>query len=270
MTKLTVSLVIPCLNEAQTLRECILDAKKYGNKFFRNAYEILVSDNGSTDGSLKIAKKEGIRIIKVPVRGYGAALHWGILNSKSTYSLIADADLSYPFSNLKMFKKMIIKKPDLVLGSRLKGKIEKGAMPFLHRYFGTPVLTALIRIIYGIKTTDCNSGMRLIKNNFYKNLNMRNSGMEWASELLLKTALKKGKYLEVKIDFKKDKRVRRPHLDTWADGWRLGNCFFDCFECFFLQKKLCYKFFVVIFGLCPISVFVDFATFENGHREAGK
>lgn len=199
----------------------IKDARFHAQKYFPENFEIIVSDNGSTDGSLKIIKKiKGIKIINVPVRGYGAALHWGIMKSKGKYVLFADADLSYPFSNLKKFKSKLAQEPDLLLGSRLKGNIQPGAMPSLHRYLGTPVLTFLIKLIYKIPTSDCNSGMRIVKRSFYKKLNMRNSGMEWASELLLKTAIKNGKYLEVPISFKKDQRGKSPHLSTWADGWR--------------------------------------------------
>ncbi|MCX6704885.1 MAG: glycosyltransferase, partial [Candidatus Woesebacteria bacterium] len=165
-------------------------------------------------------KIKDVKIINVPIRGYGAALHWGIMKSRGMYVIFADADLSYPFNNLKKFKEIINSQPDLVLGSRLKGKISKGAMPFLNQYFGTPILTFLIRMGYQIATTDCNSGMRMVKKTFYTTLNMRNSGMEWASELLLKTANKKGKYLEVPISFHKDKRGRAPHLSRWTDGWR--------------------------------------------------
>lgn len=221
MKKTVISVVIPCLNEKQTIKQAVLEAKQNADKNFPNQYEIIVADNGSTDGTLDILKQlPFVRVIKVPIRGYGAALHWGILKSKSPYVLFADADLSYPFSNLSQFKKTLSSQPDLVLGSRIKGNIAKGAMPFLHRYLGTPVLTFLIRLIYHLPTTDCNSGMRIVKTSFYKQLRMRNSGMEWASELLLKTALKKGKYLEIPIKFVKDKRDRPPHLSTWSDGWR--------------------------------------------------
>lgn len=216
-----MTLLIPCLNERETILESINDAKKQGHKYFPGRVEIVVADNGSTDGTLEILKKiKGIRIIHVPVKGYGAALHWGIMNAKSAYILFADADLSYPFSNIGKFKAKIKQDPDLVLGSRFKGRIKKGAMPFLHRYFGTPLLTFLIRLIYGIPTTDCNSGMRMLKKSFYKKLNMRNSGMEWASELLLKTAIDGGKYIEVPIIYQKDRRSGKPNLSTWADGWR--------------------------------------------------
>lgn len=222
MKRPTLSIVIPCLNEKQTISQAVKDVKKYAKKHFKNDFEVIVADNGSTDGSLEILKKtEGIKLVEVPVRGYGAALHWGIMKAKGEYVLFADADLSYPFLNIYRFKNEIKKgKADLILGSRMTGKIEKDAMPFLHRYLGTPILTYLIRVLYRIPTTDCNSGMRVVKRRFYKTLNMRNSGMEWASELLLKTAVRKGEYKEVPIRFAKDKRGKAPHLSTWSDGWR--------------------------------------------------
>jgi len=216
-----LTIVIPCLNEKETIRKVVVDAKKNGQKYLPNKFELIVADNGSTDGTIDILNSlKDIRVIRVPVRGYGAALHWGIMKAKGEYVFFADADLSYDFSELKKFIKYIGKDNDLVLGSRLRGKIEKGAMPILNRYLGTPVLTVLIRLMYGIHTTDCNSGMRLVRRDFYKTLHMRNSGMEWASELLLKTALAGGKYKEVPINFFKDKRNLPPHLSRWSDGWR--------------------------------------------------
>ncbi|OGC92140.1 hypothetical protein A3D85_01980 [Candidatus Amesbacteria bacterium RIFCSPHIGHO2_02_FULL_47_9] len=216
-----ISIVIPCLNEASTILQVISDAKKNCRKFFPSDFEIIVADNGSTDGTLESLNKAKFEnVVHIPIRGYGAALHGGILRSRGQYVLYADADLSYPFSNLEKFKETLNLHPDLVLGSRLTGNIEPGAMPVLHRYLGTPILSSLIRIIYSIHTSDCNSGMRLVKKSFYKSLNMRNSGMEWASELLLKTALKNGSYMEVPITFKKDQRDKPPHLSTWSDGWR--------------------------------------------------
>lgn len=216
-----LSIVVPCLNEKGTILEVIKDARKFAHRHFPYDFEIVVADNGSTDGTLDILSKvKGIRVVNVPVKGYGAALHWGIMRAKGKYVLFADADLSYPFSNIKRFKKKVSQDPDLILGSRLKGSIQKGAMPLSHRYLGTPILTFLIRLLYKIRTTDCNSGMRMVKKSFYKKLNMRNSGMEWASELLLKTAIKKGNYLEVPIRFVKDRRDKSSHLSTWADGWR--------------------------------------------------
>lgn len=221
MKRPTVSILIPCLNESKTIKKVVEDAKKNADKFFSGNFEIIIADNGSTDGSKDILRKiKFIRLIEVKVKGYGSALHTGISKAKGDFVIFADADLSYPFSNLKEFKKVLNKNYDLVLGSRLKGKMSKKSMPTLHRYIGTPLLTFLIKLLYKIDTSDCNSGMRMIKRSFYKQLNMRNSGMEWASELLCKTSLKNGVYSEVPIKFVKDKRGRKAHLDTWSDGWR--------------------------------------------------
>jgi len=220
--KKSLSIVIPCLNEEKTIRWVIEDALKYARKYFNRSFEVIVADNGSTDGSQKIIKEfsSNVKLVNVPVRGYGAALHYGIISAKGDYVIFGDADGSYPFSNLAVFKNVMGKKPDLILGSRLKGSIEERAMPWLNRYVGTPILTLLIRLIYSIPTTDCNSGMRMIRRKFYNELNIKNSGMEWASELLLKTALKNGKYCEVPIKFLKDQRGGPPHLSRWSDGWR--------------------------------------------------
>jgi len=216
-----LTFLVPCLNEVETIEKAVKSAHQAGRKWLPEKFEILVTDNGSTDGSQRKVSKQGIaRLIKVSVRGYGAALHWGILKAKGEFVLYADADLSYDFGETKKFLKYLAKNYDLVLGSRIKGKIDKGAMPLLNRYLGTPVLTTLIRLMYRIKTTDCNSGMRMVRKDFYKSLKMRNSGMEWASELLLKTALHQGKYAEVPINFHQDWRKRPPHLLRWVDGWR--------------------------------------------------
>lgn len=216
-----LSILIPCLNEVVTIAKVVKEAQKAGKKYLGKEFELIVADNGSIDGTLKILKKiKNIKIVNVPIKGYGAALHFGILSAKAPYVLFADADLSYDFKELYKFTPFLEERYDLVLGSRLKGKIYKGAMPFLNRYIGTPVLTFLINLIYGMKSSDCNSGMRLVNKSFYKKLKMKNSGMEWASELLIKSALNGVKYSEVPIIFKKDQRGKCPNLNRWQDGWR--------------------------------------------------
>lgn len=215
-----VSILIPCLNEIDTITEVVENARSAGKKYLKKDFEIIIADNGSTDGTLEqLSLLKNIKVINVPIKGYGSALNSGILSSKYPYILFADADLSYDFHDIDKFLKYI-KTYDVVLGSRLRGRIDPNAMPLLNRYIGTPILTLLIKAIYGLNATDCNSGMRAVKKEFYKKLVMKNSGMEWASELLIKTALKGGKYIEVPINFHKDKRKKTTHLKRWEDGWR--------------------------------------------------
>ena len=216
-----LSIVIPCLNEANTIKVAVRRAYSAAKKAKITSFEVVVADNGSTDGSVEKVRQQKIaRLIQVPIRGYGAVLHWGILHARGRYVLYGDADLSYDFAELKRFLPAMVAKQDVVLGSRFRGRILPGAMPALHRYVGTPLLTFLLRSLYRLPTTDCNSGMRLVRKKFYQLLRMRNSGMEWASELLIKTALVGGQYAEVPITLYPDARGRRPHLIPWADGWR--------------------------------------------------
>lgn len=256
-----ITFLIPCLNESKTITKVIRRAHETGRKVFPRNFEVLVADNGSTDGSLaKIRKQKLARIVHVPVRGYGAALHWGIMKAKSRYVIYADADLSYDFREASRFLKYF-QKADLILGSRFSGKILPKAMPFLHRYLGTPVLTWLIRLMYQLPISDCNSGMRMVRRSFYTQLHMHNSGMEWASELLIKTALHKGKYVEVPITLRPDQRKRPPHLLSWVDGWRhlkaiillKPNVLFwiawFLLACGFLFPKIHFFFFFASYGL---------------------
>jgi glycosyltransferase involved in cell wall biosynthesis len=252
---MNLSIVIPCLNEKKTIKKAIFEVLKFFKKSKNSNFEIIIADNGSTDGSLEIIKKlakiKNIKFINVVTRGYGAALHAGILSAKYPYVLFADADLSYSFKQVSVFKKQTKNSFDLVLGSRFKGKIHDGSMPFLHRYLGTPILTFLINLIYKINTTDCNSGMRMIKKSFYTQLNMKNSGMEWASELLIKTALNKGKYKEVPISLFPDKRGRKPHLNSWKDGWRHLKVIILLKPSIFLSSALL----IFILGLLSSTIF---------------
>jgi len=214
-----LSVLMPCLNEIKTLGACIekihTTCRKLGI-----SYEVLVSDNGSTDGSIELAKSLQARVVHAPQRGYGAALKYGFSQARGEYILFADADDTYDFTEIPKFWDEVKKGADVVIGTRLKGFIQKGAMPPLHRYLGTPVLTALIRILYRIPITDCNSGMRLLKKSVYEKLRMVSSGMEFASEMLIKLGLTRIPIREVPIHLWPDRRGRPPHLKTWRDGWR--------------------------------------------------
>jgi GT2 family glycosyltransferase len=218
-----LSIVIPCLNEAKTIGDVISEvvagiALCGGDLDWT---EIVVSDNGSIDGSREIASRAGARVVDCPVRGYGAALHWGIAHAQGDYVLFGDADMSYDFTLVPRFIHTLKEHPsDLVLGSRLRGELLPHAMPLLNRILGTPALNLAIWLCFGLRTSDCNSGMRLVRREFYRGLNMRCPGMEWASELLIKTAIRRGRYTEVPIRLRPDQRGRPPHMRRWRDGWR--------------------------------------------------
>ena len=243
----SLDVVIPCLNEDQTILAAVTSAHKELELAGIQDFKVWVADNGSTDNTLAILKAathlKNLRVIHVGIRGYGAALHWGIMTSQADYVLFADADMSYPFSNIGRLGEKLKSSPDLILGSRLRGNIQSGAMPFLNRYLGTPVLTFLIRNFYGLKTSDCNSGMRVVRKKFYEQLKMKSPGMEWASELLLKSALNGVHYVEVPIEFHKDQRNRPPHLARWPDGWRHLKTII------LFKPSMLYPFFFVFLGL---------------------
>lgn len=216
---LELSVVIPCLNEANSIAIVI---QKALNAMARDGVhgEVVISDNGSTDDSIAIATAAGARVVNCPVRGYGAALQWGFEAARGKYLLMGDADDSYDFDQLKLFVDRLRAGDKFVMGSRLRGTIEHGAMPTLNRYLGTPVLTAILNSLFGTRISDCNCGMRGLDREAFFQIGAVSPGMEFASEMVVKAAVVGLPITEVPIDFHKDKRGRAPHLRPWRDGWR--------------------------------------------------
>ena len=219
MTSLAISIVMPCLNEAETLAVCIRKALAAITASGVSG-EIIIADNGSTDGSLQIAADEGARIINVPIRGYGAALFAGFEAAHGKYILMADADDSYDFSHLPRFLAALDAGADLVVGNRFQGGIKPGAMPLLHRYLGNPVLSYLGRLLFRIPVGDFHCGIRAFRKDAFLRMNLRTTGMEFASEMIVKSSLLGQKITEVPTTLSPDGRSRAPHLRTWRDGWR--------------------------------------------------
>ncbi len=214
-----LSILMPCLNEAETLATCIKKAQKY---LTENdiAGEIIIADNGSTDGSQDIAKSMGARVIHVRQKGYGSALRGGILSATGQYVIMADADDSYDFSNLNPFLYKLRQGYDLVMGNRFKGGIKPGAMPPLHKYLGNPVLTWIGKLFFASPCNDFHCGLRGFRRDAIEQLDLRTTGMEFASEMVVKATLNKMRITEVPTTLSPDGRSRPPHLNTWRDGWR--------------------------------------------------
>lgn len=216
---LELTVVMPCLNEAETLATCI-DKAAAALRENGIAGEIVVADNGSTDGSQAIAMAHGARVVDVPARGYGAALNAGILAARAPFVLMADADDSYNFAHIPRFLAELRRGADLVMGNRFAGGIGPGAMPFLHRYLGNPVLSLLGRRLFRAPIGDFHCGIRAFSRTGYERLALRTTGMEFASEMVVKAALLGLLIVEVPTTLQKDGRSRPPHLRTWRDGWR--------------------------------------------------
>jgi glycosyltransferase involved in cell wall biosynthesis len=214
-----LSIVIPCLNEAETLRTVVLKAQGSIQRSGLRG-EIVVADNGSVDGSQEIAKKCGARVVNVPIRGYGSALTQGILEAQGRFIVMGDADDSYDFEQLTLFISKLEAGYDLVMGNRFLGGIEKGAMPWLHKYLGNPVLSWLGRLFFKIPVGDFHCGLRAFRRDSILSLSLKSTGMEYASEMIVKAALNRMKITEVPTTLRPDGRSRAPHLRTWRDGWR--------------------------------------------------
>jgi hypothetical protein len=217
--ELELTILMPCLNEAETLATCIGKARDYLARFGISG-EVLIADNGSTDGSQAIAARHGARVAQVLQKGYGAALQGGIAAARGRFIIMGDADDSYDFSALDAFVKRLRGGADLVMGNRFQGGIETGAMPPLHRYLGNPVLSFIGRLFFRIKTGDFHCGLRGFNAARIRELNLRTTGMEFASEMVVRSALAGLRIEEVPTTLKPDGRSRPPHLRTWRDGWR--------------------------------------------------
>jgi glycosyltransferase involved in cell wall biosynthesis len=214
-----LTILMPCLNEAETLGMCIGKALRFLART-EIAGEVLVADNGSTDGSIEIANELKSRVVNIPVRGYGAALQGGIRAARGRYVIMGDADDSYDFENLDLFVNALRAGNDLVIGNRFLGGIEPGAMPLLHRYLGNPVLSFIGRLFFRVSLQDFHCGLRGFARAAIRKLELRTTGMEYASEMVVRSALAHLKIAEVPTKLAKDGRSRPPHLRTWRDGWR--------------------------------------------------
>ena len=216
---LELSIVMPCLNEAETLERCIAKATGFLRRSGISG-EIVVGDNGSTDGSVAIARRCGARVAHVPIRGYGAALYGAITASRGKYCIMGDSDDSYNFSDLDLFVKELRAGADLVMGNRFLGGIDAGAMPWKNRYIGNPVLSGLGQFLFSASTRDFHCGLRGFSRDAFERMDLRTTGMEFASEMVIKATLMEMNVVEVPTTLSRDGRSRPPHLRPFRDGWR--------------------------------------------------
>ena len=214
-----LTILMPCLNEAETLAICIQKARGFLDRANVRG-EIVIADNGSTDGSQAIAEELGARVVPITARGYGAALIGGIRAARGRYVIMGDSDDSYDFSRLDNFMAQLRDGWQLVMGNRFKGGVRPGAMPPLHRYLGNPVLTAIGRVLYGSPSGDFHCGLRGFDRDAILGLDLNLPGMEFASEMVVKATLQSLRITEVPTTLSKDGRSRPPHLRSWRDGWR--------------------------------------------------
>ncbi len=219
MDTIELSIVMPCLNESETIGNCIEKAKKWLESNKING-EIVIGDNGSTDGSQDIAIRHGAQVVAIPQRGYGAALYGATLAAQGQYVIMGDSDDSYDFSNLSPFLEKLREGYDLVMGNRFKGGIQSGAMPWKNRYIGNPLLTGIGRLLFSCPAGDFHCGLRGFSKAAFIKMELHTTGMEYASEMVIKANLLGMKITEVPTTLSRDGRSRSPHLRPWRDGWR--------------------------------------------------
>jgi glycosyltransferase involved in cell wall biosynthesis len=213
------SVVMPCLNEELTLEGCIQEARA-GARALGQEVEIIIADNGSTDKSIEIAENLGCKVVRVPKRGYGAALDAGIRSATTPYVVMGDSDLSYNFHEAPKFVEELIKGADVVIGNRFVGGIEPGAMPWHHKFIGNPVLSFIGRRFFQIPISDFHCGLRAVRLSKYIEASPTTSGMEFATEMIARLANIEAKFVEIPTRLRKDGRNRKPHLRSFPDGWR--------------------------------------------------
>jgi glycosyltransferase involved in cell wall biosynthesis len=218
-----VTIVMPCLNEAKSLPACLKnarDALEMIQQQFGLTGEVLIADNGSTDGSQKLAIDEGARVVSVTARGYGAALIGGLMAARGRSLVMGDADGSYDFRDSVEMVHALIDGADLCMGSRFPNGVRPGAMPWKNRYIGNPLLTGILNLLFQAGIRDAHCGLRALTRNCFDRLNLRGLGMEFASEMVIKAALKGERIVERPATLSPDLRGRPPHLRPWRDGWR--------------------------------------------------
>ncbi len=213
------TVVMPCLNEARTVGRCIDKALKAFDETGVHG-EVVIADNGSTDGSPELAREHGARVVPVARRGYGSALQAGIAAARGRYIIMGDADDSYDFSQLRPFVDRLRDGFDLVMGNRFQGGIRPGAMPWHHRYIGNPVLTGILNLFFHSPIRDAHCGLRGFRKDAYNRLGLKTTGMEFASEMVVKACLNRQNITEVPVVLHPDGRDRPPHLRSFRDGWR--------------------------------------------------
>jgi glycosyltransferase involved in cell wall biosynthesis len=262
-----LSIVMPCLNEAETLGTCIQKAKRFLHEH-RVVGEIVVADNGSTDGSQSIAELMGARVVHVTAKGYGNALMGGIAAARGHYIIMGDADDSYDFLDLAKFVEKLRQGYDLVQGCRLPwggGYVRRGAMPFLHRWWGNPMFTMMARRWFGAPIHDVYCGLRGFKKSLYERLDLRCTGMEFATEMIIKASLYGRKIAEVPITLHPDGRTAHPpHLKTYRDGWRTLRFFlmYSPRSLFFLPGVMLIAAGLIGYGLAMPGMTVYGITFD--------
>jgi len=216
---LELSVVMPCLNEVETLATCVHKAQRAIDKLGLAA-EIIVADNGSSDGSQMVARELGVRVVDIPRKGYGSALIGGIDAARGRFVIMGDADDSYDFGAIGLLLDRLREGYDLVMGNRFAGGIHEGAMVWSHRWVGNPALTFISRMFFRTPVGDMHCGLRGFRKDAYEKLRLRATGMEFASEMVIKASLRRMKITEVPVTLSPDGRSRPPHLRTWRDGWR--------------------------------------------------